>query len=91
MYLQPSGAGVAIRRWCGVMRCCALCGSVTGEDRWPVSAPLAEGAQPRAGERTMDKRGGSEGKRSWEFPVWDRKRGNNVGQWYVCVVCVGGY
>lgn len=28
------------------MMCSALCGCVSGEDRWPVSAPLAEGAQP---------------------------------------------
>ena len=33
-----------------------------------MSAPLAEGAQPRAGERTLDKRGGSEGKWRWELP-----------------------
>ena len=55
------------------MRCCVLCVSVTGEDRWPVSAPLAEGAQPRAGERTLDKRGGSKGKRSWEFLLWTER------------------
>lgn len=64
------------------MSCCALCGSVTGEDRWPVSAPLAEGAQPWAGERTLDKRGGSKSKRRWEFPVWDRRRNDKVGKWY---------
>lgn len=69
---------IAVRSRCNcevVMRCCALCGSVTGEDRWPVSAPLAEGAQPGAGERTLDKRGGSKGKRSWEFPVLEDKIG----------------
>lgn len=32
-----------------------------------MSAPLAEGAQPRASERAMDKRGGSKGKTSFEF------------------------
>lgn len=52
----------------GVM-CVFVAASVTGEDRWPVSAPLAEGAQPGAGERAVDKGGGSEGKRSREFPV----------------------
>lgn len=61
-----------------MIRCSALCNSVTGEDRWPVSAPLAEGAQPRAGERTLDKRGGSEGKGSWVFPVLDRKKGRKL-------------
>lgn len=55
------------------MRWCVSCNSVTGEDRWPVSAPLAEGAQPGAGKRAMDKRRGSEGKRSREFPVLYRK------------------
>lgn len=49
-----------------VMRCCSLCISITGEDRWPVSAPVAEGAQSRASERTMDKGGGSKGKTSSE-------------------------
>ncbi len=80
MYLQLTGEGVTVRWWCGVMRCRALCGPVTGEDRWPVSAPLAEGAQPRAGERTLDKRGGSKGKRSWEFPVLDGKRDHKIGK-----------
>ena len=42
---------------------------VAGEDRWPVPAPLAEGAQPGAGERTLDKRGGSEGKKRRPSPV----------------------
>lgn len=49
--------------------CVFVAASVTGEDRWPVSAPLAEGAQPGAGERAVDKGGGSEGKRSRESPV----------------------
>lgn len=43
--------------------CCFL----TDKDRWPVSTSLAESSQPRAGERTLDKRGGSEGKTSWAF------------------------
>lgn len=54
--------------------------SFTGEDRWPVSAPLAEGAQPRAGERPLDKRGGSKGKQSWEFLVLDRRREDKIGK-----------
>lgn len=80
MYLQLSGAGLAVKRWSGVMRCCALCVSATGKDRWPVSAPLAEGAQPRAGERTLDKRGGSKGKRSWEFLFWTEKGEDKIGK-----------
>lgn len=40
---------------CGTgVTCFALCDCVAGEDRWPVSAPLAEGAQPRTGKRTLD-------------------------------------
>lgn len=54
--------------------CVFVASSVAGEDRWPVSAPLAEGAQPRAGERAVDKGGGSEGKRIREVPVLGLKR-----------------
>lgn len=39
------------------------------EDRWSVSAPLAEGAQSSAGERTLDKRRGPKGNRS-SAQVW---------------------
>lgn len=43
-----------------------------------MSAPLAEGAQPRAGERTLDKRRRSKGKMIWECPVLERKRDDKV-------------
>ncbi len=46
-----------------------FCCTLTDKDRWSMSAPLAKGAQPRAGERTLDKRGGSEGKTSRVFCV----------------------
>ena len=49
-----------------------------------MSAPLAEGAQSRASERTLDKRGGSKGKTSWEFLFWTErgvtKEGNDRGE-----------
>lgn len=46
-----------------------FCCTLTDKDRWSMSAPLAKGAQPGAGERTLDKRGGSEGKMSRVFCV----------------------
>lgn len=46
-----------------------FCCTLTDKDRWSMSAPLAKGAQPRAGERTLDKRGGSAGKTSRVFCV----------------------
>lgn len=76
------GAEAAVRSRCNcvVVWCNDVLCSVTGEDRWPVSAPLAEGAQPRTGERTLDKRGGSKGKRSWEFPVLGYKADDKIGK-----------